>query len=104
MQSGRESAVSTAEHEQRILHEIECRLRHEDRFIAARFAVLPIRAAMHRRTVRVFLAVEMALLILAAFGALAGSEALFVPAIGLAVVEPLIAIATRNGGRKDSGS
>jgi hypothetical protein len=96
--------MSTTEREQRILQEIECRLRREDRFIAARFALLPIRAAMHRRTVRVFLAVETALLIMAVFGALAGLEALLVPAIGLAVVEPLIAIAIRNGGRRDNGS
>lgn len=96
--------MSTTERERQILHEIECRLRHEDRFIAARFALLPIRAAMHRRTVRVFLAVETALLVLAAFGALAGSEALFVPAIGLAIAEPLIAIATRNSGPEDNGS
>lgn len=94
--------MSTTQREQQILHEIECGLRREDRFITARFALLPIRAAMHRRTVRVFLAVEMALIILAAFGALAGSEALFVPAIGLAVAEPLIAIVIRNDGRKDS--
>lgn len=95
--------MSTTEREQQMLHEIESWLRHEDRFIAARFALLPIRAATHRRAVRVFLAVETALLVLAVLGALAGSEALFVPAIGLAVAEPLIAIATRNGGRKDHG-
>ena len=90
------------ERERQVLRDIESGLRHMDRFLAARFALLPIRAAAHRRLVRVLLAVEMTLLILVAVGVLAGSEALLDPVVALAVAEPLVAIAVVSGGWNDS--
>jgi len=96
--------VPSTERERRVLRDIESGLRHEDRFLAARFALLPVRAAGHRRIVRVLLAVEVALLALVALGVLTGSEALLDPAVALAVAEPLVAIAIVGGGWSESRS
>lgn len=94
--------MPATERDRQVLCDIESRLRHQDHFIAARFALQPVRAAMHRHMVSVFLAAEIALLILVALGAMAGQETLLVPAIGVAVAEPLIAIAALSGGRKEN--
>lgn len=96
--------MPSPERERQVLRDIESGLRHEDRLLAARFALLPVRAAGHRRIVRVLLAVEVALLVLVALGVLAGSEALLDPAVALAVAEPLVAIAVVGGGWNDSRS
>lgn len=96
--------MPSTERERRVLRDIESGLRHGDRFLAARFALLPVRAAGHRRIVRVLLAVEVALLALVALGVLAGSEALLDPAVALAVAEPLVAIAIVGGGWSESRS
>ena len=96
--------MPSTERERRVLRDIESGLRHGDRFLAARFALLPVRATVHRRIVRVLLAVEVALLALVALGVLTGSEALLDPAVALAVAEPLVAIAVVGGGWNDGRS
>lgn len=89
--------MSTREDEQRILHEIECALRHGDRLFPARFAFLRTRAALHRTTVRAFLAIEAALLILTAVAVSAGWPTLLIPAVGGALSVPLIALCLKAG-------
>lgn len=96
--------MPSTERDRQVLRDIEGRLRHQDHFIAARFALLPLRAVMHRRTVRLFLAVEMALGVLVTLGAMTGVEAFFIAAICVAVAEPVMAIAIVSGGYKNNHS
>lgn len=83
--------MSTREDEQRILHAIECDLRRGDRLLPARFAFVRTRAALHRRTGRILLAVEAALFALALLGAALRLPWLLIPAAGAALTVPLLA-------------
>lgn len=87
--------MSTTERELQVLHEIECALRHDDRFLPARFAFLRPRAALHRRKMRVLLAVEAAMFVLLTVAALLGSQVLLLTAIGAALSVPPIAFSWR---------
>lgn len=84
--------MSTRQDQARILREIECDLRREDRLLPVRFAFLRTRAALHRRTSRALLTVETALFALALLGALLRLPWLLIPAAGAALTVPLLAV------------
>ncbi|HEU5333065.1 MAG TPA: hypothetical protein VFU73_09880 [Actinocrinis sp.] len=84
--------MSIREDQARILREMECDLRRGDRLLPVRFAFLRTRAALHRRTGRVLLAVEAALLALVLLGAALRLPWLLIPAAGAALTVPLLAV------------
>ncbi len=100
--------MSTREDEARVLREIERDLRRVDRLLPVRFAFLRTRAALHRGTGRVLLAVEAALFALALLGAMLRLPWLLIPAAGAALTVPLLAVpllaVARTTGPPDPGT